>query len=250
MTFSPLTTLTALALGWTVTGAVDEFVPPLKPEYIIHNTDSVLNSLLEELESGRRRLDELHIPKGMLFDKSDGTTIVEVRGMDGVTNDEISAEMKGKGYIVTGCFQLVEGACSVKVPLPELRELAESSLVSSVFSNIVHSSTQGVVDSQAVKSMAVDKLRDKLGSTGVGTKIGVMSDSFDACPTTVCATTAVDDIASGDLPDWPRMSPIIDASTGSDEGRFRCRPFYEHFGCCVPLHTYCCTRCPSFQDVP
>ena len=80
----------------------------------------------------------------------------------------------------------------------------------------------GLVPSQAVALQKADVVLAR-GIDGSGIRVGVMSDSYDAC---VCATDAAQDIASGDLPAdgvtvVQEILPSTIASNGpaTDEGR-------------------------------
>jgi hypothetical protein len=78
---------------------------------------------------------------------------------------------------------------------------------------------QGRVVSQGVESIQADALRSALETDGAGVTVGVISDSYDTAPDDAVATTAADDIASGDLPNRNRIAVLDDGTAGSDEGR-------------------------------
>ena len=74
----------------------------------------------------------------------------------------------------------------------------------------------GVVVSEGDEAMNTDDVRANLNIDGSGIKIGALSDSYN---TADAATTAEDDIASGDLPPAYRIDVLQDLADGSDEGR-------------------------------
>ena len=212
-----------LFLVFLVNGIHAQAPPDLKdfpsktgPASGLHNVDSVLDKLLHEYESSGRRLQELDVPEGLLM--LDDQLIVDIVGAPGATNQELRENVETMGLEVTGCFRLVEGACSVRAPLSELRNLASSSLVDFIHSDMVEQDYSGVIDSFASQSMFADDAVSEFGVTGTGITVGVLSDSFDTC--TGCSKRAKDDVNSGDLPPWSRMVIARDYSGGSDEGRF------------------------------
>ena len=74
----------------------------------------------------------------------------------------------------------------------------------------------GATISQGDVAMNTDDVRSNLNVDGAGVTVGVLSDSYDeSLPT---ATTAEDDIQSGDLPPAFRIEVLQDVP-GSDEGR-------------------------------
>ena len=98
----------------------------------------------------------------------------------------------------------------------------------------------GAVDGEAARALRVQAVRQQLGVDGSGIRMGVLSDSYDACARQdntpdACVTTAADDVASGDLPDGGarvlRELPATDgrggAVAGSDEGRAMMQLAYD-----------------------
>jgi hypothetical protein len=75
----------------------------------------------------------------------------------------------------------------------------------------------GAVTTQGDAAMNADDARAQTGVSGDGITVGVLSDSYNTNPD--AATTAIDDINSGDLPSPGRISILQEAEEGSDEGR-------------------------------
>lgn len=75
----------------------------------------------------------------------------------------------------------------------------------------------GRVTTQGDAALRADVARAENGVTGAGSTVGVLSDSYDTSANAV--TSAVDDIASGDLPPARRIQVLQDARGGTDEGR-------------------------------
>ena len=76
----------------------------------------------------------------------------------------------------------------------------------------------GSVTSQADVAMRTDIARQNTGLDGTGQTVGVLSDSYDN--STVAATTAAQDIQTGDLPPPNRINVLAERSDpGVDEGR-------------------------------
>ncbi len=71
--------------------------------------------------------------------------------------------------------------------------------------------TAGKVTSQGDKAMRADVARQTYNVTGAGSKVGVLSDSYNALK------GAADGVASNDLP--PNVQVLSDVAAGTDEGR-------------------------------
>ena len=74
----------------------------------------------------------------------------------------------------------------------------------------------GATTTQGDAAIQADRARQETGATGRGITVGVLSDSYDT--NVDAATSAIDDIASEDLPAPDRITILEDAG-GSDEGR-------------------------------
>lgn len=182
--------------------------------------DTILNRFYAEFEESGRRLMKFKPPAPMLMTPS-GNAIVEVVGKG--TTAELRSAMQYMALEVTGCFSLVEGACSVIVPVSQFGMLSENAQVQSVTSNLVQTQASGSVSSQASESMFADEARRIFNVDGHGTKVCVLSDSFNCVAASggFTVTTAEEDVRLGDLPSFDRMDIVRDlADEGcTDEGR-------------------------------
>jgi hypothetical protein len=187
---------------------------------LLPNLDSILNRFYVEFEESGRRLMEFKPPASMLMTPS-GNAIVEVVGKG--TTAELRTAMQDLNLEVTGCFSLVEGACSVIAPVSQFAMLSGHSQVQSVTSNLVQSQASGSVGSLASESMFADEARRIFHVDGHGTKVCVLSDSFNciAALGEFAVTSAEDDVRLGDLPSFDRMDIVRDLTEDgcSDEGR-------------------------------
>ncbi len=97
------------------------------------------------------------------------------------------------------------------------RSRSAQSVLSSDLSSDITTSSVGIAHNQAddYRVMGVAQLRSRLRADGSGTKVGILSDSFNTANT---LTDYADDIASGDLP--PGIEILEDFSDDTiDEGR-------------------------------
>jgi len=126
---------------------------------------------------------------------------------------------------------------SARIPIAEIRQVAGlSSLHSARIARAARSRSSverehagaplaGSVQSEGDAAMNTDDVRAAFGIDGNGTRIGVLSDSYDTAPN--ASTTAADDIASGDLPPADRILVQDDGVIGSDEGRGMMQLIYD-----------------------
>ena len=75
----------------------------------------------------------------------------------------------------------------------------------------------GRVTTQGDVALRANTARMQTGVTGVGSTVGVLSDSY--ATDADAATSVTDDIGSGDLPSSSRIRVLQDARNGTDEGR-------------------------------
>ncbi len=147
-----------------------------------------------------------------------GDPMVRVRLMAGADQSAVLAQLAAAGFKLkvrsTMNPLLVEGY----VPLALLHQVANVAGVHSIRASLRPHRNAGSVQSQAVALQKADIAQSR-GFDGSGVKIGVLSDSYDACPD--CLTHAADDIASGDLPaaGVTVLQDIDPTAGGEDEGR-------------------------------
>ena len=179
--------------------------------------DTVLTEYLELLNNGDgRRLKEIEMPEGLLISNT-GKAVVDIRGIE-PNNEAIRQAIEESGGAVTGCYRLSEGTCSAIVNLHDLPTMASHSMIASISSNVVESNA-GLIDSEATRSMLVDEARSLFGFDGTGTKVCVLSTTFDCAGVDITRNTnATQDILLGDLPPLDRMDIIRDI--GPDDPPF------------------------------
>src|SRR5215510_10445424 len=148
-----------------------------------------------------------------------GDPLVRVNLADGVTPEQALPQLRAAGFRLQAISSLNRSFLEGFVPLASVKQLAATSGIRSMHAVHRPVAHAGLVQSQAVARQNVDAVLAK-GVTGKGIRVGVMSDSYDACGAN-CFTIAADDIASGDLP-ADGVTVITDlgpADGGTDEGR-------------------------------
>jgi hypothetical protein len=145
-----------------------------------------------------------------------GDPVALVR-LDDASSAQTMSELSAVGFRLTAVStidaRLVEGY----LPLGSARAAANVPGVRFVRAQLRPRSNAGSVQSQAVALEKADRVLQQ-GIDGRGTRIGALSDSFDAC--TSCSTHAAQDVASGDLSPVTVLQELDPANgPGSDEGR-------------------------------
>lgn len=146
-----------------------------------------------------------------------GDPLVMIRLAEGVTASQALPALSAAGFKLTSTShfdpRLIEGY----LPLRSARAVAAVSSVATVRAELTPKKNAGSVQSQAVALEKADKPQ-QTGINGHGTKIGALSDSFDAC--TTCSTHAADDLNTGDLSPVTVVQELDPANgPGEDEGR-------------------------------
>src|SRR5262245_57014093 len=148
-----------------------------------------------------------------------GDPLVRVNLAEGVTPEQAMPQLQAAGFRLQTISSLNRSFLEGYVSLARVKQLAATPGIRSMHAVHRPVAHAGNVQSQAVARQNVDAVFAK-GVTGKGIRVGVMSDSYDACGAN-CFTIAADDIASGDLP-AEGVTVITDlgpADGGTDEGR-------------------------------
>lgn len=147
-----------------------------------------------------------------------GRVMLRVRVADPAKRDAVMAKLSALGFRTVATSRLSPALVEGYLPVSAVRSAAGVPGVRALIAQPKPMKNAGSVQSQAVALQKAD-LAQANGYDGTGIKIGVMSDSYDACGTD-CPTTAADDIASGDLPAaGVTVLEEIAEGPGSDEGR-------------------------------
>ena len=146
-----------------------------------------------------------------------GDPVVKIRLADGVDASQVLPALSAAGFRLTSKSsidgRLVEGY----LPLGRARDVAAVPGVALIRAQLKPKTNAGSVQSQAVALEKADKVQ-QTNIDGRGTRIGALSDSFDAC--TGCSTHAAQDLASGDLSPVTVVDELDPANgPGEDEGR-------------------------------
>jgi hypothetical protein len=147
-----------------------------------------------------------------------GDPVVVVRLADGVPASQVLPALSKAGFRLTAASHLDARFLEGYLPLRSARAAAAVPGIAAIRAQLKPKKNAGSVQSQAVALEKADKPQ-QTGIDGRGTKIGALSDSFDACAD--CSTHAAQDVASGDLSPVTLVNGDLDPSqgAGSDEGR-------------------------------
>ena len=164
-------------------------------------------------DESNRRLMTFDVPDGMLMSKG-GLVTAEVVARDQTHAEIVQLGHSIEGITVLGCF---EKSCSFRMHISLLETLADHEEVALIVPNYVEL-LQGSVESGASRAMFADTVREELGVSGKGSKVCVLSDSFNFFG------NASLDSESGDLPPLEEIEVVRDLlpedeRVGSDEGR-------------------------------
>jgi hypothetical protein len=171
-----------------------------------------LQQLVQMYESGDQRLDsalQLHLTA------PEGDPLVHVRLSDLVAVDDAVARLAGLGFRLQAISPLDATLLEGYLPLRSARAAAALQGVQRVLAVQRPFKLAGSVQSQAVALEKAD-LAQARGVDGTGTRVGVLSDSFNSVN---AHPNASDDVASGDLPPDVVVLQDLPPGKGADEGR-------------------------------
>src|SRR6185312_4020617 len=157
-----------------------------------------------------------------LLHATDGYITVDVA----LTGDAAAARAVFESYGMTN-VATYENHLSGRVPIAALSTVARNSSVIAVRPALsrLHA---GLTNTQGDRAQRTNEVRNNLGLTGDGVKVGVLSDSFNCRFTPLTAdpealfTTAADDVKNGDLPHVQLLKDLPEpdcSQIGTDEGR-------------------------------
>jgi hypothetical protein len=174
-----------------------------------------LEQLVQLHESGSTKLTRV-LEKHSL--NRSGELLVQVHLLPSANKDAVLTELSQRGFHLQAISELDPSVLEGYISLPSVRATATVRGVKSVHAARRPITFAGSVQSQAVAVEKAD-LAQARGFNGNGTRIGILSDSYNACPT--CLTTAPQDIETGDLPnDVAIVEELPDyLDPGTDEGR-------------------------------
>ena len=150
-----------------------------------------------------------------------GNPLVKIHLEEGSTLEATLPQLQALGFRLKAVSQLDPRLIEGHLPLASSKAAIALDGVRTMHAVQKPHRNAGAVRHQAVALQKAD-IAQAHGFDGTGIRIGVLSDSYDACPASDCSTNAAADIASGDLPaaGVTVLDEItVDNGPGSDEGR-------------------------------
>jgi hypothetical protein len=148
-----------------------------------------------------------------------GNPLVHVKLQPGMTVDQVLPALQAAGFRLNAVSLIDPTQLDGYLPLAQARGAASLPGVRSLHAVQKPRRNAGSVQSQAVALQKAD-VAQAHGFDGRGIRVGVLSDSYDACPSPDCSTHAADDIRTGDLPaEGVTVVEDLPPDSGSDEGR-------------------------------
>jgi hypothetical protein len=181
-----------------------------------------LEQLVQLYESGNPKLDVALKPH---LTSPAGEVLIEVRLRPGADEKQVLAQLSQNGFRLQAVSLLDPSRIEGYLPISSAR--AASSVTGIKSLHAVQRPVTLSVGSVPAQAAIVEKadIAQARGIDGTGTKLGVLSDSYDTCPKppdpNACATDAAQDVATGDLPSGVVVlqdKPAV-LGPGTDEGR-------------------------------
>jgi len=144
--------------------------------------------------------------------------LVNIHLRSGVTPEAALPSLAAEGFRLQAISRVDRRVVEGFLPLWAARSTSWEFGVASVAAVQRPFKFAGAVQSQAVAVQHADAAQAR-GIDGSGIRVGALSDSYDKCPDTDCATHAADDVATGDLPAGVVVVEELAGSAGFDEGR-------------------------------
>lgn len=148
-----------------------------------------------------------------------GDPLVQIHLQPGMTAEKVLPQLNALGFQLVAISKLNPSLMDGYLPLSSVRSASFVSGIqrmAAVLRPHAFAAQVGSVPSQAVPAEHADLAQDR-GIDGTGTKIGVLSDSFNSFLAEGKHPDAADDEATGDLPST--VTVFEDIAGGTDEGR-------------------------------
>lgn len=178
-----------------------------------------LEQLVQLYESSNPKLDVALKPH---LTSPAGELLVEVRLAPGADAKHVIAQLSQNGFRLQAISELDPRLIEGYLPLSSARAASAAAGIKSL--HAVQRPVTLTVGSVPAEAAIVEKadVAQARGINGTGTKVGVLSDSYNTCPNPKpCVTNAAQDVATGDLPSGVVVLQDKPAALGpgTDEGR-------------------------------